>query len=147
MTVTLNRWNPWRDMIAMQERMNRLANEGYAKGEAEMEYGSWIPPVDLREEDHQFVIQMDLPGVKKEDIDIHMENNVLTLRGERRFEKEDEKHNYHRIERFYGKFTRSFTLPSLIQAGGITATFKDGILEVAIPKADESKPKKIAIAG
>lgn len=144
--TTLSRWNPWRDMLALQEQMNRMRGEPYGR-EQELEYGTWIPPVDLREEEQAFVIKMEVPGLKKEDIDIHLENNVLILRGERKFEKEDEKKNYHRIERFYGKFARSFTLPSLIQADGIAANLKDGVLEVTIPKAEESKPKKIAIKG
>lgn len=143
--TTLSRWNPWRDMLAMQERMNRLASDPH--GREELEYGTWLPPVDLREEEQSFVIQMEVPGLKKEDIDIHLENNVLTLRGERKFEEEEKKQNYHRIERFYGRFARSFTLPSLIQAAGIGASLKDGVLEVTIPKAEESKPKKIAIQG
>lgn len=143
--TTLSRWNPWRDMLAMQERMNRLASDPH--GREDLEYGTWLPPVDLREEEQQFVIQMEVPGLKKEDIDIHLENNVLTLRGERKFEQEEQKQNYHRIERFYGKFARSFTLPSLIKAAGIGASLKDGVLEVTIPKAEESKPKKIAIQG
>jgi HSP20 family protein len=132
-------------MLALQERMNRLA--GDAQGREELEYGTWLPPVDLREEEQSFVIQMEVPGLSKDEIDIHLENNVLTLRGERKFEQEDQKHNYHRIERYYGKFARSFTLPSLIQPGGIAASLKDGVLEVSIPKSEDSKPKKIAIQG
>lgn len=146
MTLTLNRWNPWRDMMLIQDRMARLMESGRSP-EAETEYGEWTPPVDLREEESGFVIQMDLPGVKKEDIEIHLENNVLTLKGERRFERETEKHNYHRVERVYGKFSRSFSLPSLLQGNAISATFRDGILEVRVPKAEESKPKKIPIEG
>ena len=144
--TTITRWNPWRDMLALQERMSRIMDE-QGKRDPDPEYGTWIPPVDLREEESQFVIEMDLPGIKKEDIEINVENNVLTLRGERRFERESEKANFHRIERYYGKFLRTFTLPSLIQAGEIGASFKDGILEVVIPKAEESKPKKISIKG
>jgi HSP20 family protein len=144
--TTLNLWNPWRDMLTMQERMNRLMGDAYGR-DAETEYGTWLPPVDLREEEQAFVIQMEVPGLQKDEIDIHLENNVLTLRGERKFEKEEQKQSYHRIERFYGKFARSFTLPSLIKAEGIAASLKDGVLEVTIPKAEESKPKKIAIKG
>jgi HSP20 family protein len=143
--TTLSRSNPWRDMLALQERMNRLVGDSH--GREELEYGTWLPPVDLREEEQSFVIQMEVPGLTKDEIDIHLENNVLTLRGERKFEQEEQRHNYHRIERFYGKFARSFTLPSLIQAAGIAASLKDGVLEVSIPKSEDSKPKKIAIQG
>jgi len=143
--VMMTRWNPMREMLRMQGRLNRLMDDTWSGQEGDIEYGNWAPAVDLREDETQFVIQVDLPGVDKKNIDIHVENNVLTLSGERRFEKEDERQNYHRIERAYGKFVRSFTLPSTVRSGDIAANYQDGILEVVLPKAEESKPKKIAI--
>lgn len=146
--MSLVRWSPYRELMTMHEQINRLFDEAFGRGASgEVEYGAWAPAVDLREEDKQYVIEADLPGVKKDDIEIQLENNVLTIRGERRFEKETQKNNYHRIERAYGRFLRSFTLPSRVEASKISATHKDGILEIIVPKAEESLPKKIEVRG
>jgi HSP20 family protein len=130
----------------MHEQLNRLFDD-YLGGRpaSEGERGAWVPAVDLREEQHRYVLQADLPGVKREDLEINLENNILTIRGERRFEGEVKKDNYHRIERAYGRFLRTFTLPARVDAAKITASHKEGILEVVIPKAEESLPKKIEI--
>jgi len=143
--MTLVRWNPMRDMMTMQEQMSRLMNEAYGRRSDEMDYGAWLPPVDLKEEETRYVVDVELPGLKKEDIEVHLENGVLTIRGERRFEKDTQKENYHRIERAYGKFSRSFSLPTRVNPEGISAQYRDGVLQVIVPKAEESKPKKIAI--
>jgi HSP20 family protein len=146
--MTQMRWTPYRELMTMHDQLNRLFDENYSRGSSgDVEYGAWAPAVDLREEDKRFVIEVDLPGVKKEDIQIQLENNLLTIRGERRFESETKKEHYHRIERAYGKFLRSFTLPTRVEAGKINATQRDGILEVVIPKAEESLPKKIEVKG
>lgn len=145
--MTLVRWSPMREMMAMQEQMNRLMNDTLGRPADEMDYGTWLPAVDLREEEHRFVLDVELPGMRKEDIEIHLENGILSVRGERRFEMQEKKENYHRIERAYGKFSRSFSLPTRVNAEGIAASYKDGLLEVSVPKAEESKPKKIAIQG
>ena len=143
--MTLVRWNPMRDVLAMQEQMSRLMNDPYGRPSDEMDYGAWLPPVDLKEEETRYVVDVELPGLKKEDIEVHLESGVLTIRGERRFEKDTKKENYHRIERAYGKFSRSFSLPTRVNAEGISAQYRDGVLQVIVPKAEESKPKKIAI--
>jgi HSP20 family protein len=146
--MTLMRFSPMRELMSMHDQLNRLFDENLARtGTSEVDYGTWAPAVDLREEADSFILQADLPGVKKDDIEINVENSVLTIRGERRFEQEVKKETYHRIERAYGKFTRAFTLPSRVKAEGITANYKDGTLEVVIPKAEESKPKRISIQG
>lgn len=145
--MSITRWNPMRELMNVHEQLNRVFDEDLRKNYQDLEYGNWAPAVDLREEENQFVIQADMPGMKKEDIEINVESNLLTIRGERRFESEVKKENYHRIERAYGKFARSFTLPTRVVTDGIAATYKDGILEVAIPKAEESKPKKITVKG
>lgn len=142
--MTITRWSPTSELMRMHDQLNRLFDESAERG-TDLHYGSWSPAVDLREEDYQYVLHADMPGMKKDDIDIHVENNVLTITGERRFESEAKKDNYHRIERAYGKFVRSFTLPARVVADAISAGYRDGVLEVAIPKAEESKPKKIAI--
>jgi HSP20 family protein len=134
-----------RELVTLNDRLNRFFEDAMGQGTPNLEYGQWAPPVDLKEEESQFVLKADMPGMNREDIDIQVENNVLTISGERRFESEERKEDYHRIERAYGKFVRSFTLSTRVKADAITASYKDGILSVCIPKAEESKPKKIAI--
>ena len=145
--MTLVRWSPLREMMAMHEQMNRLMNESSGRSADDFDYGTWLPAVDLKEEEGRYLLAVELPGIKREDIEIHLENGILTIRGERRFEKESQKENYHRIERAYGKFSRTFSLPTRVNAEAIAATYCDGVLEVVVPKAEESKPKKIAIQG
>lgn len=147
MNATLTRYSPLRELLTMNDRLNRVFDEAYGHSTGNLDYGQWMPAVDLKEKENQFVLLADMPGMAKEDMDIHVENNVLTIQGERRFEQEAEKQSYHRVERAYGKFVRSFALPTRVQADAISASYKDGILEVMIPKAEESKPKKIAIKG
>ncbi len=143
--MTLMRFSPMRELMTMHDQLNRLFDESSARTGTEVDYGTWSPAVDLREEEDRFILQADMPGMKKDDIEINVENSVLTIRGERRFEQEVKKETYHRIERAYGKFTRSFTLPSRVKADAISASYKDGTLEVIIPKAEESQPKRVAI--
>ncbi len=107
--------------------------------------GTWVPAVDIKETEDAFVVHAELPGLTKEDIQITLENNVLRLAGERRFEKDDEKDNYRRIERVYGSFSRVFTLGGGVDSEGVTASFKDGILTLNVPKKEETKPRKISV--
>lgn len=107
----------------------------------------WAPAVDVSENGENFVVHAELPGIKQEDIDIELENNVLTLKGQRKFERKDEKENYHFVERSYGSFYRSFTLPRNVDPNGIQASFSDGVLTISIPKAEEAKPRKVQIGG
>jgi HSP20 family protein len=145
MTATVTRYSPLRDLMSVNERLNRMFDEAFDARSNNLEYGQWAPAVDLKEEGGQFVLKADMPGMKREDIDIQVENNLLTISGERRFEEDERREDYHRIERAYGKFVRTFTLSTRVKADAITASYKDGILTVEIPKAEESKPKKIAI--
>lgn len=107
--------------------------------------GSWVPAVDIAEEGEKMVVRAELPGIPEKDIEIQFENGVLTIRGEKKFEKKDEESNYYRIERSYGTFTRSFTLPRSVDPDGISASYRDGILEVTIPKKEEARPRQIKI--
>jgi HSP20 family protein len=143
MPITL--WSPVSELMKMNSQFNRLCDESLDRRTMEGPFGNWSPAVDLREEDGQYILHADMPGMRKEDIEINVENNVLGITGERRFESESTKDTYHRIERAYGKFVRSFTLPVHVVAESINASYKDGVLEVTIPKAEESKPKKISI--
>jgi HSP20 family protein len=109
--------------------------------------GAWSPSVDISENKENLVLEAELPGMKREDFEISIENNVITLKGERKFEKRSDDENYHRVERSYGSFTRSFTLPQNVTADGANAEFKDGILRVTLPKREETKARKIEIKG
>jgi len=146
--MELTRWDPFKDLQVLQDRMNRLFNEsvGRLTGRPDEVFGGhWAPMVDIYEDDHEFVVKADLPGLEIKDIDLQIQENILTLKGERRMEKEVEKDRYHRIERSYGSFQRSFTLPNIVDQEKVKARFKDGVLEIRIPKLERAKPKQIQV--
>ena len=135
--MTLTKWEPLRDLLPLQDRMNRLFDDsmrGIRPEENALSSGIWSPPVDIYETEGDVILKAELPEVNQKDIDIQVENNTLTLKGERRFEKETKKENFHRIERAYGTFTRSFTLPNAIDQEKIHADYKDGVLKITMPK-------------
>lgn len=150
--MAIVRWEPFRDLVSIQERMNRLFDEAFrgnprANGEDDWALGgSWAPAVDIYEQEGNIVLKAELPGVDAKNVDIHVENNVLTLRGERKFDHEVKRDNYHRVERTYGTFARSFTLPNVVDTERINAEYKDGVLRVTLPKKEEAKPKQISIS-
>ena len=143
------RWEPFRDLLTLQERMNRMFNESYrGRGGSEDDWslgGSWAPAVDIYEHEGNIVLTAELPGVDPKDVDVRVENNVLTLRGERKWNSDVQRESYHRVERAYGSFTRSFTLPNVVDTTNIKADFKDGMLRLVLPKREEAKPKQISI--
>jgi HSP20 family protein len=142
------RWDPFRDLGMLQDRMNRLfddAGRGWRSDEPAATT-SWSPSVDIFETEGEIVVKAELPGTDRKDITLHLENNVLTLRGERRFEKETKEENYHRIERAYGNFSRSFSIPATVDEETIRADYKDGVLKIVLPKKEQAKPKQIKIA-
>lgn len=144
----LRTFDPWRDFGSLQDRINRLFDDtlrGTAEGDEQLMRGAWAPAVDIHESEEGFSVTADLPGVNKEDVKIDLKNNTLTISGEKKFEEKTPKENYIRIERSYGKFVRSFSMPNNIDSGKIKATFKDGTLELIIPKKEEAKPKQITI--
>jgi len=146
--MALTRWDPFRDLNIMQDRMNRLfedAGRGW-RGDEPAATTAWSPAVDIYETEGEILVQAELPGVDRKDILLNLEKNVLTLKGERRFEKEAKQENYHRIERAYGAFSRSFSIPAIVEEDKIRAEYKDGILKIALPKKDQIKPKQIQIA-
>jgi HSP20 family protein len=147
--MSIVRYDPFRDLHSLQDEVNRLfsTNLSRAFGEEGIARGAWNPSVDIYENKDQIVLEAELPGMKREDFDLSIENNVITLRGERRFEKKDESDNYHRVERAYGSFTRSFTLPQTVQAESVTAEYRNGVLRVVMPKREEVKARRIEIAG
>jgi HSP20 family protein len=149
--MAIVRWEPFRDLVSLQDRMNRLFDEsfrgiGRGAGEDDFSLGAWAPAVDIYEKDGNIVLKAELPGIDPKDVDVRVENNVLTLRGERKFEEEVKKDNFHRVERSYGSFTRSFTLPSVVDTEKIKADCKDGVLRLTLPKREEAKPKQISIS-
>ena len=147
--MSIVRYDPFRDLRSLQDEVNRLfsSNLSRAFGDEGIARGAWNPSVDIYENKDQIVLEAELPGMNREDFELSIENNVLTLRGERRFEKKDETDNYHRVERSYGSFTRSFTLPQTVTAEGATAEYRNGVLRVTLPKREEVKARKIEITG
>ncbi len=143
--MTVVRWDPLRDLVTLSDRLNRAIGDASGPYGAAENYGTWTPPVDIFEREDSLVLRAELPGLRREDIDVRIENNVLTLHGERRREPGFDESAAHRLERVYGAFTRSFSLPATVSSGKITATYQDGILEVVLPKAEEAKPKRILI--
>ncbi len=141
------KWDPFRDLLSIQDRMNKLFEQtlSRSRGEEGISASTWAPAVDIYETPESVVMKAELPGLGREDIEIQIRDNTLTLKGERRFAKDVQQENYLRIERAYGAFQRSFTLPATIQQDKIRAVFRDGVLELTLPKAEEAKPKRIAI--
>jgi HSP20 family protein len=144
-----NRWNPFKEMEELQNRLasmfGRLPVRREADGEETMTVSEWAPLVDITEDEKEYLITADLPEVRKEDLRVTVENGVLTITGERKFEKEETKRRYHRVERAYGIFTRSFALPEDADPSQVKAAFKDGVLKVHLTKDEKAKPKAIDI--
>ncbi len=149
--MTIVRYDPisFRDLRTLQDEMNRLFSTNLTRAfdDEGIGRGAWAPSVDIYENKDQIVLEAELPGMKQEDFDLSIENNVITLRGERKFEKTDETDNYHRVERSYGAFTRSFTLPQTVSAEGATAEYNNGVLRVTLPKREETKARRIQVSG
>ena len=149
MTRMLTHLEPFRDLGGLQDRINRLFEEGLVRlrpwtSEA-IEDAAWSPAVDIVETENDIVLRADLPGVDPKDVDIQVENGTLTLKGERKFEKEVKNESYHRVERSYGSFARSFSLPNSISTEKVKAEFKDGLLTLTLPKREEAKPRTVKI--
>jgi HSP20 family protein len=145
--MAIVRWEPFRDLLASQRDFDRLFREAFAPvlGEGEVSTRTWAPPVDIYEDGDSLVLKAELPGINPDDVEIRVEDNTLYLKGERKFEKEVKEQNYHRVERSYGTFTRTFSLPNSIQADKVAASYKDGVLTLTMPKKEEAKPKTIKI--
>jgi len=149
--MAIVRYEPFRNLVTVQDRMNRIFEEAFrgAPRGTEEEWalgGAWAPAVDIYEHEGNLVLKAELPGIDLKDVDVQVENNVLTLRGERKFDAEVKREEYHRVERAYGTFSRSFTLPNVIDTAKIKAEFKEGVLRVTLPQREEAKPKQISIA-
>ena len=144
--MKLSVWNPFQEMEELLDRYARSSRRSLAKHEgSEMLSGDWAPTVDIEENRDNFTIKAELPGVKKEDVSVSLEDSVLTIRGQKKYEKEEKDKKHHLVECSYGSFVRSFTLPANIKSDKIDANYKDGILSLTVPKAEESKPKQIEV--
>ncbi|MGB8507783.1 MAG: Hsp20/alpha crystallin family protein [Pyrinomonadaceae bacterium] len=146
--MSITRYDPFRDLRSLQDEVNRLFSTSFSRsfGDEGIARGAWAPSVDIYENKDQIVLEAELPGMNRDDFDLTVENNVLTLRGERRFEKQDDSDNYHRVERAYGTFSRSFTLPQTVSSEGASAEYKNGVLRVTLHKRAEVKARRIEIA-
>ncbi len=146
MTV-VTRWEPFREFSVLQDRLNRLFQDSLGTGREETlaNSGPFVPAVDVYEDEHNVTLKLEVPGIDEKDIDVRVENNTLTVRGERKLEKEEKEENFHRIERSYGSFSRSFTLPSTVDAEKVEADYDKGVLKIRLAKKAEAKPKQIKV--
>ena len=146
--MNLVRWDPFRELEDMSDRLNRMFGRPAARpesGKEAMTVADWIPAVDISETDAEYLIKAELPEIKKEDVKVTVQHGVLTIHGERKHEKEEKGKKYHRVERSYGSFTRSFTLPDEVDETKVRAEFKDGMLHLHLPKSEKAKPKAIDV--
>ena len=143
--MQLAKWDPWKEMEDMLDFYSRPAGPPQGGSRVGIATGDWAPRVDIAETDKEFVIKAEIPEVKKEDVKVTVDNGVLTISGERKQEKEEKGKKFHRVERYYGSFTRSFTLPDNVKENNIKASFKDGMLNLQIQKTDKAKPKAIEV--
>jgi HSP20 family protein len=146
--MAIIRWDPFRDVVTLRERMNRMFEDvfsGRAEEGRDKTTSTWAPSVDIFETEKELVLTAEIPGIDEKDIEIKIEDNTLSLKGERTFEKETKEENYHRIERSYGSFYRAFTLPNSIDPERIQATHENGVLKITMPKRDELQPRKVKI--
>jgi HSP20 family protein len=143
--MVVTRWEPLKDLMALQERMNKLFDETFSRRTQDQEAGDWSPAVDIMEKKDEIILKMEIPEVDQKSTDIKMEGNVLTIKGERKLEEGTKREDYHRLERPYGTFSRSFSLPNTVDQENIKASHNDGILRITFPKKEETKPKQIKV--
>ena len=145
--MAITRWDPFRDVLALQNRMNSIFQEyNRQQAEGDVATAAFVPPVDIYEDAHKIVLKLEVPGMKESDLDIQLENNLLTVKGERKFESEEKEENFHRIERRYGSFYRSFTIPTTVDPESVKASYDAGVLSINLDKRAEAKPKQIKVS-
>jgi HSP20 family protein len=142
-----NPWDVMRELATMQDKMNRIWGSVYDRGHEDVtSRGAWLPPVDIYETDgKEIVLKAEVPGLKRDDIDLTVENNTLTIKGQRRRDDSVKEDRYHRVERVYGPFSRSFTLPNTVDPGRVRAEYRDGVLTVSLPLREEARPRQIHV--
>ncbi len=150
--MTITRFSPFRtplsDVALLQNRLNSIFHDfpRFSGDNESLTSGNFVPPVDVYEDTHKVVLKLEVPGVKQEDLDIRLENQTLTVKGERKFEKEEQEENFHRIERSYGNFVRSFTIPQTVDTENVGASYDNGVLAITLNKKAEAKPKQVKIS-
>lgn len=142
---SFNRFEPSGNPTSLQEHLNRMFSDAFDRTVEESSLTTWAPAVDIFETEHELVVKADVPDVKPEELDVRVENNILTIRGERKFEKKANESNYLRVERSFGTFSRSFSLANTVNSEAIKAAYKNGVLTLSIPKREEAKPKQIKV--
>jgi len=142
--MAITRWDPFREVAALQNRVNSLFRD-FNESESSMTTSNFMPAVDIYEDEKKIVLKVDVPGMQEKDLDVSVENNTLTVKGERKFEKEEKEENFHRIERRYGSFYRAFTLPSTVDTENVKASYDAGVLKLELKKKAEAQPKQIKI--
>lgn len=145
--MAIIRWDPFRDMVTLREKMNRMFEDVFSgrTEDRELQAGTWAPSVDIFETENELVLTAEIPGIDEKDVEIKVEDNTLSIKGERKFEKETKEENFHRIERSYGSFYRAFTLPSSVDPERIQAEQENGVLKISMPKRQELKPRTVKI--
>jgi HSP20 family protein len=141
----ITRWDPFREFVTLQDRMNRLFRDSQGGQEEALTTTTFAPPVDVYEDEHHINLNIEVPGIDEKDIEVRVENNTLTVHGERKFEKEEKEENFRRVERQYGSFTRTFTLPQTVDPENVQANYDKGVLKIQLAKREEAKPKQIKI--
>jgi len=143
--MAITRWDPFREVVALQNRMNSLFGNLNNETESPLTTGSFVPAVDVYEDEKKVVLKLEVPGIEEKDLDVRVENHTLTVKGERKFEKEEKEENFHRIERRYGSFYRAFTLPSTVDTENVDAKYENGVLKLELKKKPEAQPKQIKV--
>jgi HSP20 family protein len=143
--MAITRWDPFRDVVALQNRVNSLFRDFSENGDSPLTTASFVPPVDIYEDAEKVVLKLEAPGIDEKDLDVRVENHTLTVKGERKFEKEEKEENFHRIERRYGSFFRAFTLPSTVDTEHVDARYNAGVLKLELKKKPEAQPKQIKV--
>ncbi len=143
--MAITRWDPYREVVAFQNRVNSLLRDFNEGSESPLTTASFVPAVDIYEDEKKVILKLEIPGMEEKDLDIRVENHTLTVKGERKFEKEEKEENFHRIERRYGSFFRAFTLPSTVDPENVAASYNAGVLKLELTKKPEAQPKQIKI--
>jgi HSP20 family protein len=142
--MTITRWDPFRDVVALQNRVNSLFRD-FNESDNPLAAASFVPPVDIYEDSNKVVLKLEVPGIEEKDLDVRVENHTLTVKGQRSFEKEEKEENFHRIERRYGSFYRAFTLPNTVDTENVDAKYNAGVLKLELKKKAEAQPKQIKV--
>lgn len=142
--MAIARWDPFRDVMTLQNRVNSIFRD-FNEGDSALTTASFVPPVDVYEDPQKVVLKLEVPGIEEKDLDVRVENHTLTVKGERKFEKEEKEENFHRIERRYGSFYRAFTLPSTVDTEHVQANYNAGVLKLELKKKEEAQPKQIKV--